>query len=94
MLFISDLPNFSAGTKLAMTISTGIFVCLVAIVLLALGVATVYNALRERRRMKFEDAEEGKRKERKEIDIEVWTLILRVRLLIWSCDDPKNNDKK
>lgn len=68
-----------------MTISTGIFVCLVAIVLLALGVATVYNALRERRRMKIEDAEEGKRMEWKERDIEVWTLIFvrrRVRLLI------------
>ena len=62
MLFISDLPKFSAGTELVMTISIG----LVAIVLLALGAATVYNALRERRRMKIEDAEEGKRqKERK-----------------------------
>jgi uncharacterized membrane protein YidH (DUF202 family) len=75
MLSISDLPNFSAGTKLAMTISIGIFVCLVAIVLLALGVATVYNALRERRRMKMEDVE-GQRKDRKERDIEVWTLTL------------------
>ena len=81
MLFISDLPKFSAGTELVMTISIG----LVAIVLLALGVATVYNALRERRRMKIEDAEEGKRMEWKERDIEVWTLIFvrrRVRLLI------------
>lgn len=81
MLFISDLPKFSAGTEPVMTISIG----LVAVVLLALGVATVYNALRERRRMKIEDAEEGKRMEWKERDIEVWTLIFvrrRVCLLI------------
>lgn len=76
MLSISDLPNFSAGTKLAMTISIGIFVCLVAIVLLTLGIATVYNAFREHRRVKMEDAEEGQRKEKKERDIEVRTLIL------------------
>ena len=73
MLSISDLPNFSAGTKLAMTISIGVFVGLVAIVLLVLGVATVYNAFRERRRMKMEELEEGEKKAR---DIEVRALIL------------------
>ena len=76
MLSISDLPNFSAGTKLAMTMSIGIFVGLVAVVLLALCVATVYNAIRGRRRLKMEEAEEGKTKGEKEWDVEVRTLRL------------------
>lgn len=49
---ISNLPNLSAGTKLAVTISIGVFVGLIVAVLIVFGTMSACAAYEERKKAK------------------------------------------